>query len=236
MADPDFTPPEGSFIPGPEDCVMPSVIDQKGRLSAGGTLFRTKETAKACNIELVWEYYNGTQYVPTTSILDVTVATAGTDPLPFYLPRVVLTITPPSSPTFVSTITQYRWEHTTLPIPPEIDPITTSWVSAIPGLRSALTSPTAFVDMPTTDDVTGNNPVVDPEYILSFSTSPTVYVIAVDNEFTVTEITDPSAVRTGPSSTLGFFAQSEASNTTGTMVPGQGKAKYDYANNVWVPF
>lgn len=238
----DFTPP--SFEPGPEPCVLPTVVDQKGRLVAGGVTSRTRDTGKEAYIQCEWFYYDDDQYKSTTDVNDITFIEEGTSvTLPDNLPKVVYSFWDGNDENPVNfSVSQY----VTVLIPPPLpapaseagDPVVpvTTYFSALPGIR-AMINYESYVNIPEVDNVTSHTSENDPLLLGHFPKTKTTFMVGdVDGTFVIAgEPSNPAEIRTGPTLTLAFLASSEKGNTAGEMVEGVGTVAYDYANGEWVP-
>ena len=239
----DYTPI--GFVPGPEDCVLPTLVEQKSRLTAGGTLWRSRDTGVPATVELRWFYWdnNLNKYAVTTNKDDITID-GGTSrpPIPSNPPKAVVTFTDPvSNNTWDFESPQYilTWTEMTNPVPPAlpVEEEIVEYVTATPGLRSQINF-SEFVTLPMQDDVEEYDSSQDPDIIGHFATSNTVFVDPrIDGKFVLAGApADPSSIRTGPTYTIANLDSTERYNNTGTMTPLNGLSAYNYATQSWDPY
>lgn len=236
----NYTPP--NFVPGPEDCVLPTLVEQKSRLTAGGILWRSRDTGVLATVSVQWFHWDSEtdDYVVTTDTDDITIdGDTVRPPIPENPPKAVATFVDPVSGTswdFESPQYILTWTETTPAVPPAVPVVVEmiEYVSATPGLRLQINF-SEFVTLPTEDNVEGYDVSQDPDIIGNFTTKQTVFVDPrIDGKFVLAGApADPSSIRTGPDFTIANLDSTEKYNDTGTMAPLNGLSAYNYTTQSW---
>jgi len=194
-----YSPEDGSppgFVAGPESCVLSSFTESRGRLTAGGTFFRSISFGPATDniqISTKWvvnsgspvEYYNsGTHALSDVERVELVITESTNSPVYYYAPQTYVT--------------------------PTGSPLVGGWtISAIGELRNQLS---LVVNMPNKDvpagwDNTGS-PVDDADHLGEF-----------DENLTGGSYGNPILVdiRTGPALSMIFIDTSEDIGTGATI-------------------
>ena len=212
------------FLPSEEPCVIPSIIRQKGRRRSRSYLFRSERVSERPYFSMTWEYYNGTSYVTTTSLNNMTItSTSATN-----RPRVRFDIYDADNvlqETLYSP--HYRQVITDTTVTPPVT--TTTYVNAL-AIANPVLNQSNYIDLP-------NNDAVDNDYVrntnatnltASISKVRLFYFVPVDGTFVISEFDDPTAIRTGPDETLAYISQSEENNDNGVLEAIDQKVRYNY--------
>lgn len=230
------------FQPSSESCVIPNVIEQCSRVEDEGYVYKSVNVGEKYAISMEWQYHNGTEYVATTNVANMTVDGYTSSNLPrakftiydvmgveleeiydFHYIRVTLN---ESTGGISTTDTHYHNAHS----------------KAIPSLNGS-----AYVNLPNEDNIGDVQDPIRPKYIRhrEGDSSPsnmlvppfvkinTTFYLPIDGITTVTEIEDPSLVRTGPTQTVGYISVSEKDNNKGIFEPINKQIRYNYVTSLW---
>lgn len=235
MADSPYTPP--SFVPSSEDCIMPVVIEEKGRALASGTLYRSRDIGATLWVQAEWLYYTNGAYQVTTDVDDITVTSISGN-----LPIVRLTFYDDTGLIVLSTTeaTQYYLIVTEVDLETSVSTSTTEPFSGASSLRSQINGDSTgttgeAIHMPTTDVDTGWNASTDDTDVVNYFSQTQLTLSQINGTTIIADVADPAVIRTGPTLTLAYFDSSEKGNNTGTFVSGAGQAMYNYDTDEWDP-
>ncbi len=230
-----YKPP--CFLPSEEDCVSPYVIRQKSRETVSGFVYRSVDTGKRPYVSMTWQYHNGTSYVDTTNYNNMKITSAGAA----NKPRAKFTTYDDSNGS-QETLYGSHYELTvTIPpvLPATVGTTVTTYVNAMNASTTAL-SASSFVRLPNVDELENYTRNIDgvggfePSSITTyFSKQRLEYNIPVDGVSTVTEIEDPTSLRTGPFETIAYEGLTEENNDIGRLEDGVGKVRYNYVTSLW---
>lgn len=219
MANYEYKP---KFVPGPAPCRIKSYTLKRGRLTIGGTFFRTKQLGSHTpQIQCKW----------LTNDLDGSLQPIGTvnyttDQL--YVKSVELHIWGNDKSGVAYDNTYYALqEYDPSLIPPENIEII-GWTNAIPSLRSRVNSTDPLVSMPTTD-IQANYDSINEEYISIFG--PVLIVPGVSAPTSPAAI---ASIRTGPNKTLINISQTETENLDDGSLH-EVNSLYEWTGFDWIP-
>lgn len=177
------------FVPGPTPCFLQDTAERRGRLSLGGTFFRSIGFGIIQNnITITCDWLGSTPPSPSCTQVDNTLTPTTNQSL---VTQVKLTVS-----NGITTEIYYACQS--------YDGLLMQWTSAIPSLRTQVNASSTLINMPSTDGISGYNAAV--------SEIPPLSHI---DYFSVTNLggagpPGPSpSMRTGPVFTLLHFASTE---------------------------
>lgn len=231
------------FQPSEEPCVIPNITEQKSRLSDQSVIYKSVELGTLYKIKMQWEYFDGSSYVETSNLDDMTVDSGSNN-----LPRALFTIYDKED-NIIENIYDSHYVRRVSSIPEGATlPVTTLNAFNCQGKSSPALNGSDYIGLPNEDNIgsaEGSNapPYVRDQYpsggsvggrlIRSFTKKNTSFFIPVDGVNTVTEISDPSNVRTGPTQTIGYIGLSERNNNSGNFETINKQIRYNYVTSLW---
>jgi hypothetical protein len=232
------------FQPSEQSCVIPNVIEQCSRLTQNSIRYKSVDLGKKFLISMEWQYFDGNSYIRAENSQSMTVEGNSTA----NLPRAKYTIYDQDGDEEMEVIYDRHYIRKTSSVSPitGLPETLTSYFNAQTMASPSLNLSTN-ISLPNTDSIGEVQDPPKPIYeriidvegnllntlLPEFTKVDTSFFIPVDGTSTVTEIEDPSYVRTGPTQTIGYISLSERNNNIGNFDIINKQIRYNYVTSSW---